>query len=352
MALSLARRAEGMTRPNPPVGAVVVSRGKIAGAGYHRKAGGPHAEIYALRAAGRKARGASLYVTLEPCCTWGRTPPCTEAVLRAGVARVFVANRDPNPKHSGKGLALLRRKGVKVTEHLCSAEGDALIRSFKKWVRTGRPFLTLKLAVSLDGKIADRNRTSKWITGPASRKKVHELRRKVDAILVGANTLFEDNPSLLPLPDRGRRPLRVIVSSTGKLPMKSRIFNDEFREQTLIATTSRCPAKIRNELERRGVSVLQVGSKGRIDLARLMKELGKKGVLHVLCEGGGELAGSLIRAKLVDEFAVFIAPCIIGGKTSVGSVGGQGWLLDAMPRLKFVSVDGTGCDLLVMARPA
>ena len=353
MALSLARRAEGLTRPNPPVGAVVVSKGKIVGAGYHRKAGGPHAEIYALRAAGPKARGGSLYVTLEPCCTWGRTPPCTEAVLRAGVARVFVANRDPNPRHAGKGLALLRKAGVKVTENLCAAEGALLIRPFEKWVRTGKPFVTLKLAVSLDGKIADRNRTSKWITGPVSRRKVHELRRKADAILVGANTLNEDDPGLLPVPDRGRRPWRVIVSGDGKVPMNSRVLNDEFRGQTLIATTERCTKKTRSGLERRGVAVLQVDSdRSRVDLARLMKALGKKGALHVLCEGGGELAESLIRAKLVDEFAVFVAPCIIGGKTSVGSVGGQGWLLDSMPKLKYVSVEQVGGDLLVKARPA
>lgn len=352
-AVALAQRAEGMTRPNPPVGAVVVAGGKVVGAGYHRKAGGPHAEIYALRAAGRKARGASLYVTLEPCCTWGRTPPCTEAVLQAGIASVFVACRDPNPRHSGKGLALLGKKGVKVTENVCAREGDVLIRPFEKWMRTGKPYITLKLAMSLDGKIADRNRRSKWITGPASRKRVHDLRRKVDAILVGANTLAEDDPGLLPVPGRGRRPWRVIVSSDGKLPMNSRVLKDEFRGQTLVATTDRCPVQIRKELERRGVSMLIVGVKeGRVDMVRVMKELGKRGVLHVLCEGGGALAESLIRARLVDEYALFIAPCFIGGKTSVGSVGGQGWTMGSLPRLNITSVEPSGEDWLVTARPA
>ena len=197
-ALRLARRGEGLTRPNPPVGAVAVKSGKIVGEGYHRRAGGPHAEVVALSKAGTKARGCTLYVTLEPCCTWGRTPPCTDLILSSGVRRVVVSVRDPNPRHSGRGLTLLRRKGIRVIEGVCAEEGMKLIAPFAKWIRRGLPYVTLKLGMSVDGKIADRKGRSRWITGPEARNKVHELRRRVDGILVGGGTVRNDDPSPAP----------------------------------------------------------------------------------------------------------------------------------------------------------
>ncbi|MFH0907703.1 MAG: bifunctional diaminohydroxyphosphoribosylaminopyrimidine deaminase/5-amino-6-(5-phosphoribosylamino)uracil reductase RibD [bacterium] len=323
-ALVLARKGEGLTRPNPPVGAVAVKAGKVVGAGWHRRAGTDHAEVLALRQAGAKARGATLYVTLEPCSTWGKTPPCVDAVVEAGIARVVVAIRDPNPAHEGRGLAMLRRKGIVVVENVLQEEAAELIEPFAKWITTGHPYVTLKLAMSFDGKIADRNGTSRWISGKASQKKVHELRRRADAIMVGAGTVRADDPQLLPRPGRGRKPFRVIV---GRIPRTARVLRDEHAARTIVAAPDG----------------------GRISLSRLMKQLGKRGLLHVLCEGGGELAASLIKAGLVDEYFFFIAPKFMGGRKAVSALGGTGWLLKDAPGVRFVSGESVGPDLLVRA---
>jgi diaminohydroxyphosphoribosylaminopyrimidine deaminase/5-amino-6-(5-phosphoribosylamino)uracil reductase len=242
-ALRLARRGEGLTSPNPPVGAVAVKNGKVVGEGYHRRAGGPHAEVVALSKAGTNARGCTLYVTLEPCSTWGRTPPCTNLILSSGVRKVVVSVHDPNPRHSGRGLTMLRRKGVSVVEGVCVDEGMTLIAPFTKWISRGVPYVTLKLGMSVDGKIADRSGRSRWITGPEARKKVHELRRRVDGILVGGGTVRNDNPSLLPRPDHGRRPWRIAVARNGRIPGSSKLLADAAVKQTLIVVSNRCPAK-------------------------------------------------------------------------------------------------------------
>ncbi|MCX6998056.1 MAG: bifunctional diaminohydroxyphosphoribosylaminopyrimidine deaminase/5-amino-6-(5-phosphoribosylamino)uracil reductase RibD [Kiritimatiellaeota bacterium] len=236
-ALALARRGEGLTRPNPPVGAVVVAGDRRVGEGFHRIAGGPHAEVIALLQAGKRARGATLYVTLEPCSTWGRTPPCTNAILTAGIRRVVVAARDPNPKHAGRGLRMLRQRGVQVDVGVCAAEGRDLIAPFHTLMLTGRPFVTLKLGMTLDGRIADRAGASRWITSPAARSAVQALRRRVDAILVGGATIRTDNPSLRPRPDAGRCPLRVVVTASGKLPPRCQVLRDAYADCTVVATT-------------------------------------------------------------------------------------------------------------------
>lgn len=324
-ALGLARKGEGLTRPNPPVGAVLVRNGHVIGEGYHRMAGGPHAEIEALRKAGSKARGSTLYVTLEPCSTWGRTPPCTDAILAAGVARVVVAVRDPNPAHAGRGLALLRRKGLKTDEGFCHDEAQALIAPFAKWIRSGVPYLTLKLGMSLDGRIADRHGRSRWITGPLARVVVQALRRRADAIMVGARTVIADNPSLLPRPGMGRKPWRVVIAGREKISPRARVLSD----RTLVFRS-------RN---------------GKVSLRRAMKTLARQGILHVVCEGGGELAASLIKARLVDEIWLFMAPAVLGGE-SVNAVAGTGWPLAKAPRFKLFSVENVGDDLLIRARPA
>ena len=347
-ALVLARRGEGLTRPNPPVGAVLVARGKKIGAGFHRIAGGPHAEIVALLDANKSARGATLYVTLEPCSTWGRTPPCTDAILAAGIARVVIGATDPNPKHAGRGLDLLRRKGVSVTAGVCRAEAEEVIAPFAKLQLASRPFVTLKLAQTLDGRIADSSGASRWITSPAARERVQALRRRADAIMVGGETVRTDNPSLLPRPDEGRCPLRVIVSASGKLPARSNILCDAKAACTLIATTpagARCLAQMKT-----AATIWTLPTRaGKIDLGVLLKKLGERGCLHLLCEGGGQLAAALLRANLVDELQLFIAPKILGGDARAAF--GGGWKLDAAPQLKILKMECLGPDLLLRAQP-
>jgi diaminohydroxyphosphoribosylaminopyrimidine deaminase / 5-amino-6-(5-phosphoribosylamino)uracil reductase len=349
-ALQLARRGVGLTRPNPPVGAVVVSNGLVVGRGWHRKAGGPHAEVYALRQAGLRAKGATLYVTLEPCSTWGRTPPCCEAILNSGIKRVVVAITDPNPLHAGKGLALLQRAGIEVVSGVGEAEARDLLAPFTSSMTRKRPTVTLKLAESIDGRIADAAGRSKWITGPAARGIVQEMRRQADAVMVGAGTVLKDDPSLLPRPDKGRKPFRVIVDAAGKLPAGRRVFMDEAATQTILATTKQCSVRARAAYAAKGAQVIVLPAVGRgVSLPALMRALHGLGVLHVLCEGGGELAASLLKANLVDELVMFVAPLILGGG-GIASMGGAGWPLARAPRFKIAEARMVGDDLMIRVK--
>lgn len=351
-ALALARQGEGLTRPNPPVGAIVVRGSRVVGRGYHHAAGRLHAEALALRSAGAQARGATLYVTLEPCCTTGRTSPCVQAILRSGVRRVVVGTRDPNPRHCGRGLRLLRRKGIRVIENVGAAEALALIAPFARWITSGRPFVTLKLGMAVDGKIADGWRRSRWITGPEARREVQGLRRSADAILVGAGTVLADDPALLPRPAKGRRPFRVILDARGRIPSDVRVLTDAERGRTIVATTRLCPSLRIREWKKRGAQVwILPGTRGRVSLPALMKSLGKIGILHVLCEGGGEVAEALIRARLVNTFVFYLAPCIVGGHNSVSAVGGRGWPLPTAPKLRFTGCRHLGKDIVITAIP-
>ncbi len=320
-ALALARRGEGLTRPNPPVGAVLVQNGKIMAEGFHKKAGGPHAEVKCLKPATGSLKSAILYVTLEPCSTYGRTPPCTDLILARGIRRVVIGAKDPNPAHAGRGIRILRRAGVEVITGVCRAEAEALIAPFAKRILTGMPYVTLKLASTIDGRIADSSGGSKWITGPQARAKVQELRRSADAIMVGAGTVRADNPSLLPRPAGGRMPWRVVVGSN--IPAKAKVRTDEAAERTLVLDGS---------------------------LKKILRDLGKRGVMRVLCEGGGELAGSLVRAGLVDEFALFFAPSLLGGE-GVPMFGEKGWLMGKMPLLSFQTLEKCGKDAFISAVP-
>ncbi|MGD9611278.1 MAG: bifunctional diaminohydroxyphosphoribosylaminopyrimidine deaminase/5-amino-6-(5-phosphoribosylamino)uracil reductase RibD [Kiritimatiellia bacterium] len=347
-ALALARRGEGLTRPNPPVGAVVVKKGKKIGQGWHKKAGGPHAEIFALRQAKKAARGATLYVTLEPCSTFGRTPPCTEAILRAGIARVVVGTADPNPKHAGRGLRLLRKAGIRVDAGACADEAAALIAPFACHMLRQRPFIVLKLGLSLDGRIADPTHSSRWITGPEARKAVQSMRRASDAVMVGAGTVRHDNPSLWPRPDGKRNPWRIIVARQGPLPLSAQVFTDEHVAQTLVAAPRGWQPALARKIRRTGAHVLEL-PKTRF-LPALAKELGKLGILRVLCEGGGILAGELIQAGLVDELCIFLAPMLIGGP--VGAVGRTQWRLPQAPRFRMKECRPVGKDLLLKYSPA
>lgn len=351
-ALALARRGVGLTRPNPPVGAIVVRKGKSVGEGWHHAAGQPHAEALALRAAGPRARGATLYVTLEPCCTFGRTPPCTASILRSGIRRVVVGARDPNPRHAGRGIRLLRRAKIEVLENVRGAESHDLIAFFAKWVTTRRPYLTLKLGMSADGKIADLRRCSRWITGPAARREVQALRRTADAILVGAGTVLADDPALLPKPPKGRCPYRVILDAWGRVPASARVLTDSECGRTIMATTRHCPLRKQRAWRAEGTQVwILPESGGRVSLSALLKRLGMLGVLHVLCEGGGEVAEALVRARQVDAFVFFLAPRLLGGRQSVGALNGKGWPLAMAPPLKFTACRFCGRDLMIRAVP-
>ncbi len=345
-ALELARRGEGLTRPNPPVGAVLVKRGQKIGEGFHRIAGGPHAEVVALIDAGKAARGATLYVTLEPCSTWGRTPPCTDALLAAGLARVVVGATDPNPKHAGRGLELLRRKGLKVSAGICRAEAEELIAPFAKHQRTGRPFVTLKLGQTLDGRIADARGSSRWITSPAARERVQALRRRADVILVGGGTIRADDPSLMPRPSEERCPLRVVVTASGKLPPRSQVLRDAFAGCTLIATTPAGARRLK-KIKTKASLWLPPARGSKVDLEKLLMTLGGRGCLHVLCEGGGALAAGLLRAGLVDELLLFIAPKILGGDARPAI--GDGWLLAQAPQFEIRDTARIGSDVLIRA---
>jgi diaminohydroxyphosphoribosylaminopyrimidine deaminase / 5-amino-6-(5-phosphoribosylamino)uracil reductase len=346
-ALVLARRAEGMTRPNPPVGAILVKNGLKIGQGWHKKAGGPHAEVFALRQAGNKARGATLYVTLEPCSTFGRTPPCSEAVIRAGVSRVVVGSIDPNPRHAGRGVRLLRKAGIRVDVGACTSEATDLIAPFACHMLRHRPFFMLKLGLSLDGRIADPTHSSRWITGPEAREQVQAMRRGADAILVGAGTVRHDNPSLWPRPDLKRNPWRVIIVRHGPLPVSAQVFTDEHAPRTLVAAPRGWQPACVRKLRQQGVTVLEL-SENRL-LPDLAAELGTRGVMRVLCEGGGILAGELFRTSMVDELYIFLSPMVVGGP--VGATGSTEWLLKQAPRFEWKEFRPVGKDLLLRLAP-
>ena len=329
-AFRLARQALGSTSPNPAVGAVVVRQNTVVGEGFTLPPGGSHAEIVALQQAGAQAQGADLYTTLEPCCTHGRTPPCTLAIVAAGIKRVFVAARDPNPRVYGKGCQALEAAGIEV--HWSQGEdaetAEELYQAFGKHVKTGLPFITAKFAMSLDGKIATNTGDSKWITGTESRALVHELRRESDAIMVGVNTVLADDPQLTARYPSGeplsRQPIRAVLDSSCRTPPESKMFKEP--GTTLIAVCSGVPASTRHHLEAAGAEVFQTppGADGRVDLDLVMKELGRRGVVTLLVEGGGEVLGSLFDRGYVDRVLAFVAPVIIGGSGAASPVGGAG----------------------------
>ena len=326
-ALTLASKACGRTNPNPMVGAVIVRDGKIVGEGYHRKAGDAHAEIHALNQARQLAQGATMYVTLEPCCHWGRTPPCTESVIRAKLANVFVAMKDPNPQVAGNGIRQLEEAGISVQVGICEEESRQLNEIFIKYITTQCPFVILKSAISLDGKIATASGESQWITSEASRRKGHEIRAQVDAILVGIGTVLQDNPSLTTrLPDKKNEdPIRVIVDSHGRTPIGAKIFNPDSNAGALIAVTKNAPLKKIDALKAAGADVLIVeAKKGRVCLETLMEELSRREITSVLIEGGAEINAAALEAGIVDKLMFFVAPKLIGGRDAPGPIGGGG----------------------------
>lgn len=325
-ALRIARNAEGRTSPNPMVGAVIVRDGRIIAEGWHREAGTSHAEIHALGMAGELAKGATLYVTLEPCAHYGRTGPCAKAVVEAGIRRVVIGMKDPNPLVSGRGMEILKEAGVEVICGILEQECRKLNKMFLKWMTTGLPYVALKTAMTLDGKIATFTGKSQWITNEASRRRVHELRDCYDGILAGIGTVLADNPSLTTrLPDgTGKNPVRIIADSMARTPLDANILQDK-KAMTLIAVTEQAPKERIEALQREGAEILLAGKGPRVDFPLLMKQLGDRDIISVFVEGGGTINFSLLKAHLVDQVYVFIAPKLVGGKTALSPVEGEGF---------------------------
>jgi diaminohydroxyphosphoribosylaminopyrimidine deaminase / 5-amino-6-(5-phosphoribosylamino)uracil reductase len=350
-ALDLARRGAGQTSPNPMVGAVVVADGQVVGRGYHPRAGEPHAEALALRDAEGRARGATLYVTLEPCPHWGRTPPCTEAIIAAGVRRVVAAMRDPDHRVSGQGLRRLAEAGIETCVGVAEGPARDLNEAYVKHRTTGLPFVTSKWAMSLDGRIATGSGESRWISGEASRALVHERRAGADAILVGIGTVVRDDPALTARTSAARHPRRIVLDSRLRIPLDARVLAQD-GTPVVVATTPQASPGAREALEARGVEVLVAGGpQGRVDLRALLGELGRRGVLSLLVEGGGTVHGAFFDAGLVDKVLIFVAPKIIGG-AGPAPVGGTG--ADAPARawqLGRTSIHQAGEDVVIEGYP-
>ncbi len=348
-ALELGRRAEGRTGPNPAVGAVIVNAGTVVGEGFHPEAGQPHAEIFALQQAGERALGADLYVTLEPCSHQGRTGPCTEAIIAAGIARVFVGTEDPNPRVAGSGIRRLREAGISVEVGLCKGECRHLIAPFAKHITTGRPFVILKSAITLDGQSATATGDSQWISNRSSRQQVHRLRDRVDAIMVGIGTVLKDDPQLTTRIVGGRDPLRVVVDSHLRTPPSATLLHLDSPAETLIAHIADVDLASHRRLAAAGAVLLEVAERnGRVDLQDLLIKLGERGVQSLLVEGGAHLNTGFFEAGLIDRMLVFVAPKLLGGCGGFGIFAGQGVsrLADALP-LGEIRIQRFGDDVLI-----
>jgi diaminohydroxyphosphoribosylaminopyrimidine deaminase/5-amino-6-(5-phosphoribosylamino)uracil reductase len=352
-ALDLAARARGRTSPNPLVGAVVVAGGTVVGEGWHRRAGEPHAEREALAMAGERAAGADLYVTLEPCCHWGRTPPCTDAIVAAGIGTVYAAIADPNPVVDGRGFAALRERGIRVETGLLSARARRLNEAYLTCMEKGRPFVLAKVALSLDGRLAAGGGDAAWISNQESRRRAHRLRALHDAVMVGVGTLLADDPLLTPrLEDwDGPLPARVVVDSRLRSPPGSRIFSGG--PPVLVAAAPGASARRRERLAGRGATVLTVPSReGRVDLDLLLGELAGRGITSVMVEGGGTLVSALLRLQLVDKVTAFVAPLFIGGRGRAHTITAPGARrIDEALRLEEVTVEALGDNAVIEGYP-
>jgi diaminohydroxyphosphoribosylaminopyrimidine deaminase/5-amino-6-(5-phosphoribosylamino)uracil reductase len=347
-ALRLAEAGRGKTSPNPMVGAVLVRRGRVVGEGYHAKVGEAHAEIIALHQAGENAKGAVLYLNLEPCTHFGRTPPCVPRVVRAGLKRAVIGMEDPNPLVNGKGIEALRKSGLDVKVGVLEKECQKLNEAFCKYILTKQPFVVLKAAATLDGKIATRNGESKWISGETSRRFVHRLRAQVDGVLVGIGTVLRDDPLLTSRMKEGKEPYRIIVDSRLKIPEDARVF-EHSPSEVILATTGSAPREKIERLEKKGARVLIIDSKGgRVDLRIGLKKLGEMGLMNILVEGGSQISGSFLDEGLIDKFLLFLSPKWLGDPQAPGIFGGRGVSkLKEAVTLKKIKTKRIGEDILV-----
>lgn len=356
-ALRLARRGERWVSPNPMVGAVIVKNGRIIAEGYHERFGGPHAEINALRHIPESLQDAAIYVTLEPCSHYGKTPPCVEALIDRRPARVVVGTVDPNPLVAGRGIAALRETGIAVTVGILEAACREINERFFKFMTTGCPFVTLKFAQTIDGRIASVTGHSRWISSPASRTFAHHLRSTHDAILVGAGTVLADDPDLTVRHVRGRNPIRIVVDSRLRVPLNAKILQNQASVRTIIATTKAAdPVKLQ-QLQEQGIKTLlidkRLGADGRdyVDLPSLLRELGKRQISSVLVEGGAAIITSLVQEKLADRLVIIAAPKILGrGIEAVGDLGNTS--MDQAIKLAFRKVSRRGGDIIIDVIPA
>lgn len=352
-ALRLSLQAKGLTSPNPLVGAVVVKKDRIISKSFHKRAGLEHAEVIALKKAAKKAKGSVLYVTLEPCSTFGRTPPCTDAIIKSGIKKVVIGMRDPNPKHCGKGEKILIKNRIKVISGALEDRIKDMNQPFIKYITKNMPYVTLKLAQSLDGKIATKTGDSQWITSPESRKFSHKLRNNFDAIMVGINTVLKDNPFLNPEKKiEGKRFYKIILDTHLKILPSLRIFNNASDFPVIIATCKESLIKRAQKaraLVKKGAIILGIEKdRGILNIKELLQNLSKLEITNILVEGGGRLAGSLLDKDLIDYVLFFISPKIIGGKESIASIYGEGIRkIKQAKALRGIKIERIGSDLLI-----
>lgn len=349
--LELAERGAGYTNPNPLVGAVMVKEGRIIGEGYHEIYGGPHAEVNAFRHATEDVKGATMYVTLEPCSHHGKTPPCANAIVEKGIKKVIIGLKDPNPLVAGRGIKILTENGIEVVTGVLEEEGRKQNEIFLKYIITGLPFCIMKTAMTLDGKIAAYTGDAKWITGELSRKYVHQLRHRVAGIMVGVGTVLADDPFLTTRLEhgQGRDAARIIIDSNARIPTEAKVLTLQSNAKTIIAVTDKADSGKIRTLTDKGVEIITTPQKnGRVDLAFLMKELGERKIDSILLEGGSELNYSALEEGIVDKVNAFIAPKIIGGNSAKTPVGGEGkaYISEATP-LKDIDFHRFGDDIMI-----
>ncbi|MBL7054992.1 bifunctional diaminohydroxyphosphoribosylaminopyrimidine deaminase/5-amino-6-(5-phosphoribosylamino)uracil reductase RibD [Candidatus Woesearchaeota archaeon] len=343
LAIKIAEKGKGTVSPNPLVGCLIVKRGKIVGKGYHKQCGAEHAEVNAMKNAGKKTVNATMYVNLEPCSHWGKTPPCTEKIVEAGIREVIIGTYDPNPLV--EGFKELKFRGIKTKINILEKEAKKLNEIYIKYMRSKKPFVILKLAMSMDGKIATRTGDSKYITGRDARRYVHKLRTEVDAVMIGINTVIKDNPKLNPRLVKGNDPMKIVLDTELKMPMKCNLMQNP--SKLIIATTNKAPKKKISKFNQKGIDVVVLKSKrGLVDLKELMKELGKKEITSVMIEGGSELNGSAIKDKIANKILIFTAPKLVGN--GLGAIGNLGITkIDKAIKLKNTTMEKIGKDILI-----
>lgn len=351
LALKNAQAMKGQTDPNPIVGSVIVNHNRIVGVGAHLKAGEPHAEIHALRMAGEEARGGTIYVTLEPCSHHGRTGPCAVAIVEAGIKKVVIATLDPNPVVAGNGVKILEDAGIEVVIGICEEESRKMNEVFNKFIVEKKPFITLKSGITLDGKIATHKNSSKWITSAEAREDVHQLRSENMGILVGVNTVIHDDPELTSRIPNGRNPIRIVLDSTLKIPLESRVIHDK-QAETWIFTSESHDREKRKALEAMGIFVFETGGSKTVDPKQVVEMLGEKLVSSVLIEGGGSINAAFLENKLIDKAVLYIAPKLVGGQQAPTFLEGTGIenMSDAV-ELSDVTVTPVGKDFKFVGYP-